>query len=518
MLTPNSVYLEYYPFQNPSGTMTSNWSFNSLSFNSDDTPNSCMILTENYDEKIFFVLESSFTGTVNFQIDYDDGVEVTIDDIIRFSSLTGNGIFSDNFNVALSQGKYYSSYILYRQILGGYKLILSWSDEISSMIQISMSNIYVSTLIAASPYNINIVDSIWGDGRNTGIENWDDDNKSNGDGWNSSCTVETGWAWSGGSSTTKDIWYEICGDGIRFNTKSTYWDDYNLYDADGWSSTWNVETGWTCSGGNSSTKDIWYEVWGDGMRFNYFSTSCDDGNSLSNDGCSSSWSIETGWRWSGGNSKTKDTWTEIWGDGKRFNSVSTYWDDGNLSDNDGWSTSCSIETGWTCSGGNSSTKDIWSEIWGDGKRFNSVNIYCDDGNKLNGDGCSSGCLKEIGWECSGGNSSNNDKCSEICGDGKKLNSVNTYWDDGNTSSNDGWSSSWSIEAGWIWSGGSSSSRDIWIEVWGDSKKLSTASTDWDDGNTSNGDGWNSSCSEERGWKWTGGSSSKSQKPFLLNFK
>ena len=27
------------------------------------------------------------------------------------------------------------------------------------------------------------------------------------------------------------------------------------------------------------------------------------------------WAIETGWTWSGGNSSTKDTWTEIWGDG-----------------------------------------------------------------------------------------------------------------------------------------------------------------------------------------------------------
>ena len=25
--------------------------------------------------------------------------------------------------------------------------------------------------------------------------------------------------------------------------------------------------------------------------------------------------IETGWTWSGGNSSTKDTWAEIWGDG-----------------------------------------------------------------------------------------------------------------------------------------------------------------------------------------------------------
>ena len=27
------------------------------------------------------------------------------------------------------------------------------------------------------------------------------------------------------------------------------------------------------------------------------------------------WAIETSCTWSGGNSSTKDTWTEIWGDG-----------------------------------------------------------------------------------------------------------------------------------------------------------------------------------------------------------
>ena len=30
---------------------------------------------------------------------------------------------------------------------------------------------------------------------------------------------------------------------------------------------------------------------------------------------------------------------------------------------------------------------IWAEIWGDGKRFNSVSSYCDDSNVANGDEC-----------------------------------------------------------------------------------------------------------------------------------
>ena len=29
-------------------------------------------------------------------------------------------------------------------------------------------------------------------------------------------------------------------------------------------------------------------------------------------------------------------WPEIWGDGKRFNSISTYWDDGNTANGDGF--------------------------------------------------------------------------------------------------------------------------------------------------------------------------------------
>ena len=34
---------------------------------------------------------------------------------------------------------------------------------------------------------------------------WDDGNKINGDGWDTSCNVETGHTWSGGNSFTKDI-------------------------------------------------------------------------------------------------------------------------------------------------------------------------------------------------------------------------------------------------------------------------------------------------------------------------
>ena len=191
------------------------------------------------------------------------------------------------------------------------------------------------------------------------------------------------------------------------------WDDGNTSDGDGWSSTWSLQTGWTCSGGNLSTKDTWSEICGDGKRFNSISTYCDDGNTSSNDGCSSTWNVETGWTCSGGNSSTKDSCSEVWRDGKRFNYVSTYWNDGNTLDGDGWSSSNSTETGWTCYRGISSKIDPWTEIWGDGKRFNTNATYCDDGNTLNGDGWKSSWNVEDRWTCSGGNSSTEDSWTEI---------------------------------------------------------------------------------------------------------
>ena len=47
--------------------------------------------------------------------------------------------------------------------------------------------------------------------------------------------------------------------------------------------------------------------------------------------------------------------------------------------------------------------DSCVDICGDGFIVKSVsNRYCDDGNIINGDGCSSSCLVEVNFSCSGG--------------------------------------------------------------------------------------------------------------------
>ena len=81
---------------------------------------------------------------------------------------------------------------------------------------------------------------------------------------------------------------------------------------------------------------------------------------------------------------------EIWGDGVKFNTLFSYWDDGNKISGDGWSSSWSVETGFIWSGGSNVGKDTW-EICGDGIKSFLTNNYCDDGNTLNNDGWSSIC-------------------------------------------------------------------------------------------------------------------------------
>ncbi|HEY5925148.1 MAG TPA: DUF4215 domain-containing protein [Kofleriaceae bacterium] len=74
---------------------------------------------------------------------------------------------------------------------------------------------------------------------------------------------------------------------------------------------------------------------------------------------------------------------------------------------------------------------------GDGK-IEAVET-CDDGNTTNGNGCSSTCAPETGWQCSGQPS----VCSPKCGDGMRVG--NEACDDSNANSNDGCSATCQVE-------------------------------------------------------------------------
>ncbi len=71
-------------------------------------------------------------------------------------------------------------------------------------------------------------------------------------------------------------------------------------------------------------------------------------------------------------------------------------DDGNTADGDGCSSECKVEIGYQCTGGSykSSASDTCSVFSQCGDGIVSGTEECDDGNVINGDGCSNTCAYE----------------------------------------------------------------------------------------------------------------------------
>jgi cysteine-rich repeat protein len=124
---------------------------------------------------------------------------------------------------------------------------------------------------------------------------------------------------------------------------------------------------------------------------------------VTGDGCNSVCIVEGEYFCTGGSPTSADTCMDICADGRNVgtSSAATYCDDGNTVNGDGCSSTCAVEVGWTCGGGSKYRKDSCPEICGDDYDFSYY--ACDDGNLINGDGCHDDCTIEIGYECVHGN-------------------------------------------------------------------------------------------------------------------
>jgi cysteine-rich repeat protein len=207
---------------------------------------------------------------------------------------------------------------------------------------------------------------------------------------------------------------------------------------------------------------------------------CDDGNNNNGDGCSSSCTVESGWGCTG---SSPSVCTPLCGNGV-LNPGETC-DDGNTAYGDGCSSSCTTEIGWTCSG----TPSYCHLACGNG--IIDPGEECDDGNLTNWDGCSSVCSYEEGWTCSGQPS----VCGAVCGDG--LLRGTEACDDGNLTAGDGCSAICSVENGWECSGEPSACNTLC------GNGILNSGEACDDHNKTAGDGCSSSCTVEGGWKCSG---------------
>lgn len=273
----------------------------------------------------------------------------------------------------------------------------------------------------------------------------------------STCLIERGWTCTGGSPTKIDICTQKCGDGAVFPPRPSldYCDDGNNVEGDGCSSKCQVEKYYTCSGGTPTTKDKCIEICGDGVDLGTYP--CDDGNLINGDGCNSQCQVEFGYVCSGGSLTQPDTCKDKCTDGYVVRrDVPNYCDDGNTVNGDGCSKTCSTEPGFQCAGGSLTSADSCWEICGDGKNYGFV--QCDDGNKIDGDGCSADCKIETLWQCFGGSPTTPDTCQDICGDGYVVYRDNNpnYCDDGNNINSDGCNTKCEVEFGFSCGGGTES--------------------------------------------------------------
>ena len=219
-----------------------------------------------------------------------------------------------------------------------------------------------------------------------------------------------------------------CGDGVI--ERSEQCDDGNTVSGDGCSRICQIEANWDCP--TAGQPCHYLGTCGNGILTS--NKACDDGNTKSGDGCSADCqTVETGYICR----KPGKACTPLCGDA-RITGVEEC-DDGNADSGDGCSAICRIEPGWTCS--STTPSSCTHSVCGNGKV--ETGETCDDGNTVPFDGCSTTCQKD---PTCGTATSAVGECKTVCGDGIYLPGVEEC-DDGNVRDGDGCSHDCKIEPG-----------------------------------------------------------------------
>jgi fibro-slime domain-containing protein len=268
-------------------------------------------------------------------------------------------------------------------------------------------------------------------------EGCDDGNTKNGDGCSSTCQVEPGWTCP--IVDAPCVLIPFCGDGKLNGTEQC--DDGNVTPGDGCSGTCTLEPFFTCpTPGQPCVSTI---VCGDLMVTG--DEACDDGNTKGGDGCSADCKqVEPGYtcpKANGVGGPCTPVATPRCGDGRL--SFGEECDDGNTTSGDGCSSTCTLEPGYSCPTPGAACMLV--SYCGDGKLNIADGEQCDDGNTVGGDGCSPTCIIEANFVCP----TPGQPCVSTvkCGDGKVTG--NEQCDDGNLIAGDGCSQTCQLECGWV---------------------------------------------------------------------
>jgi fibro-slime domain-containing protein len=183
----------------------------------------------------------------------------------------------------------------------------------------------------------------------------------------------------------------VCGNGVLQAGETC--DDANTMEDDGCSAACVLESGFECLVvGQSCVK-----LCGDGVLKG--AEQCDDSNALSFDGCSNQCQIEAGFRCL----TLGMPCTNVCADGLVVRGELC--DDNNTADGDGCSADCkTVAPGFICDIPGGACRQapncpggVCVSECGDGLKFDAE--ACDDGNLVDGDGCSASCTIEAGYLC-----------------------------------------------------------------------------------------------------------------------
>ena len=238
-----------------------------------------------------------------------------------------------------------------------------------------------------------------GDGVVAGDEECDDGNTNTADGCNNFCEIEASYACTINASGKSTCQKGRCGDGKV--QKGEACDDGDTNDTNGCSNTCMLTAGYQCpiTGGKCVTMTC-----GDSSikpKDGYVGyEQCDDGKTQAGDGCSATCTLEDHY-YCANDACTRVT-RGTCGDG--IVGGGEQCDDGNNKGADGCSPTCQIEAAFYCK--NTAYNDrnsLCSTRCGDGLTMWMLTgpgkEECDDGNLVNGDGCSSDCKVEDGYTC-----------------------------------------------------------------------------------------------------------------------
>jgi len=249
----------------------------------------------------------------------------------------------------------------------------------------------------------------------------------------------------GGSTGPTSVNTTNCGNGVLDANNGEQCDDGNTNSGDGCNKLCQLEANYLCKTPGQPCTNL--AVCGNGVLTS--NETCDDGNTVSGDGCSADcMTVEDGYQCRVPGKHC----TPLCGDGKLFGSETC--DDGNSASGDGCSSTCQIEPGADCP---TPGQKCNMAVCGNG--IKEKNELCDcgtDATKLpsgckavnglfygDGNGCSKTCTKEPVCQDSSGKTQ---ACTSACGDGN-LDLPGEECDDGNQLDGDGCSSSCKVEGG-----------------------------------------------------------------------